>query len=72
MYYMDVVKLFLYSYYSLAYLTMIKAVTELDLGYNQIGDPGAHDLADILQYDGVRTLSLLISYVIIFNFSSRR
>lgn len=39
----------------------MKAVTKLDLGYNNIGDRGAHDLADVLQSDAVRIFSLLVS-----------
>ncbi len=60
---MDVVKFFLELYYFSASLTMIKAVTKLDLGYNHIGDRGAHDLADVLQLDGVRILSFLTSLI---------
>jgi Ran GTPase-activating protein (RanGAP) involved in mRNA processing and transport len=50
---------------------MIKRVTELDLGHNQIGDQGAHVLADVLQGDAVKILSLFLNiirrYIQLFN-----
>lgn len=65
---MNVVKTFSLIIFFLICLSMIKAVKQLDFAYNQIGDRGARNIADILQSNSVRILRLLTSNFVIINF----